>query len=239
MGLGGTTTMPRSLTTLCACISHPRTAASSRPGYAPRPSPMACTSGHALSCSWHRGGTLPTSRPRSASHGPRSTNGPQVPCARNRRAVGTAAPGTRGKNLMHTPLADDLITATLACPCDTRPGPLCARCECLLTVIQAIDLWQAEQIARMTGLALPPPPMGRLGRLGYTVLASGVVAVCLLYYAWEMGVLRWQDWRGRCRAMTEPRRKHDCPTSPRASTSSCAGWGPHAAPGRRGYAGLS
>ena len=78
--------------------------------------------------------------------------------------------------MLHTPLADDLLAACLACPCDEL-GPCCARCECLLALVEVIDLWQWRHLTHdpleaailRHGLPRRLPPLSRWRGAVYTL----------------------------------------------------------------------
>ena len=117
-----------------------------------------------------------------------------------------------------TPLADDLIAEALACPCDTRPGPhadyypcdtqqdlLCARCECLVELVQAIDTWQAEQVSGLPWEQIAQqiqyphlPPLSKPQRVWYRVIGLGMGLGMWAYYAahcvWTFSVWSWDHW---------------------------------------------
>jgi hypothetical protein len=61
---------------------------------------------------------------------------------------------------MHPGLADDLITEALVCPCNTRDGPRCARCTCLVELACAMDVWLYEHRTGERWTDVPPRRQG-------------------------------------------------------------------------------
>ena len=109
---------------------------------------------------------------------------------------------------MHPRLADDLITEALVCPCNTRDGPRCARCACLVELACAMDVWLYEHrtgerwtdvVARRQGgerLARPPRISGLRG-VGSTLLGWSLNVYYVLHATGVFLVCAWKYWTGR------------------------------------------
>ena len=98
-------------------------------------------------------------------------------------------------------LADDLIAEALTCACDASDGPMCARCECLVELAHAIDIYSFEQVAGVPWhvaasrirQANQLPRLGALSGLWYTTLGWLVQGYAALYaVCWVLPHAYWR-----------------------------------------------
>ena len=99
---------------------------------------------------------------------------------------------------------DALVDEAIRCPCTAGGKPWCVRCECLIQLALARDVWVYEQV---TGMAwwnvqarkqehemrlFRPHRLGGLRGLGYTALGGLVEAYSwVVFYFWVLPRTAW------------------------------------------------
>ena len=106
---------------------------------------------------------------------------------------------------------DALVDEAIRCPCTAGGKPWCVRCECLIQLALARDVWMYEQVTGMAWWTVTVTKQEKerlmyherqrlygLRGLGYTVLGWLACAYAVLHYVfWAFPRCAWLYWSGQ------------------------------------------
>ena len=116
---------------------------------------------------------------------------------------------------MHPRPPDAIMDEAIRCPCTLHGQPWCPRCECLVELALARDVWLYEQATgqpwkvdmdrRQQETWMAAPRISGLRGLGYSLLGWGACVYALAHCAlWVLPKCAWLNWTGQIPPPEDP-----------------------------------